>query len=187
MKTMVFEPLGMNDCGFGGTGTPGKLNQPWAHSGNGKPVATNGPDSDSLPPVMGPAGRVHCTLRDWSKFIADQLRGSRGEKALLKPSTYKQLHIPPFGGDYALEWGVLEREWGRGTVLSHSGSNKENYAVTWMAPIRGFAVLVETNQGGDKAAAPRNRPYAASDEAANTRAASLKTPTLYPFHAILFR
>ncbi len=34
--------------------------------------------------VLGPAGRVNCKLQDWSLFIADQLRGLRGEPALLK-------------------------------------------------------------------------------------------------------
>ena len=90
MKNLVFDPLGMTGVGFGGTGAPGRVDQPWGHAANGKPVASNGPDMDN-PPVMGPAGTVHCPLRDWAKFIADQLRGARGEKALLKEETYKRL------------------------------------------------------------------------------------------------
>ena len=104
------------------------------------------------PPVMGPAGRVNCTLSEWSKFIADQLRGERGEKALLKPETYKRLHTPPFpGGDYALGWLVVSRPWGGGLVYNHAGSNTMNYAVAWLAPLKDFAVLVVTNEGGDAA------------------------------------
>jgi CubicO group peptidase (beta-lactamase class C family) len=151
MKNMVFEPLGMKSVGYGGVGTPGQIDQPWGHMPDGKPVQANGPDVDN-PPVLGPAGRVHCTLADWAKFIADQLRGARGEKALLKPDTYKKLQTPPFGGDYALGWLVTDRGWGGGAVLTHAGSNNMNLAVVWMAPLRDFAVLVVTNQGGEAAA-----------------------------------
>jgi CubicO group peptidase (beta-lactamase class C family) len=151
MTRMVCEPLGLKSVGFGGTGTPGQIDQPWGHGADGKPVENNGPAVDN-PPVLGPAGRVHCSLADWAKFIADQLRGARGEGALLKPETYRKLHTPPFNGDYALGWLVTQRDWGGGTVLTHAGSNTMNFAVVWMAPQRDFAVLAVTNQGGDVAA-----------------------------------
>jgi len=146
----IFKPLGMQSAGFGGVGTPGEIDQPWGHGADGKPVLRNGPDIDK-PPVLGPAGRVHCKLVDWAKFIADQLRGARGESGLLKTETYRILHTPTFGGNYALGWVVVEREWGGGKVLSHAGSNMMNFAVVWMAPLKDFAVLVVTNQGGPAA------------------------------------
>jgi len=155
----IFKPLGMQSAGFGGIGTPGEIDQPWGHGADGKPVLRNGPDIDN-PPVLGPAARVHCKLADWAKFITDQLRGARGEPALLKPETYRILQTPPFGGDYALGWGVVDHEWGGGKVLTHAGSNMMNYAMVWIAPQKDSAVLVVTNQGGpaaeracDKAAA----------------------------------
>jgi CubicO group peptidase (beta-lactamase class C family) len=147
----VFEPLKMKSGGFGGTGTPGKIDQPWPHGVDGKPTPGNGPAVDN-PRVLGPAGTVHCSLADWASFIADQLRGEQGNGALLRPETYKMLHKPPFGGDYALGWLVVERPWGGGQVWTHAGSNTMNYAVVWIAPLRDFAVLVCTNQGGPTAA-----------------------------------
>lgn len=147
----VFAPLGIKEYGFGGTGTPGQVDQPWGHSRNGKPVFINGPLMDN-PPVLGAAGRVHMTLDGWARFVADQLRGARGEAGLLKPETYKTLHTPPFGGDYALGWATAEREWGGGKVLTHNGSNNMNFAVVWAAPARDFAVLVCVNQDAAKAA-----------------------------------
>jgi len=159
MKTLLFEPLGMTGAGFGGLGTPGQIDQPWPHGEDGRPVEKNGPDTDN-PPVMGPAGTVHLTLADWGKFVADMLRGLGGEKALLRPETYQKLRTPPFGGDYALGWLTVERDWGGGTVLTHSGSNTMNYAVVWIAPARGFAVLVVCNRGGQAA-------FKACDEAAS--------------------
>ncbi len=170
MRSQIFEPLGMKNAGFGGVGTPGQIDQPWGHMPDGKPAGGNGPDVDN-PPVLGPAGRVHCTLKDWALFIADQLRGARGEKALLKPETYRKLHTPPFGGNYALGWMVVEREWGGGAVLTHAGSNTMNMAVAWLAPRRNFAILVVTNQGGATA-------YKACDEAASA------IISLFPFSGL---
>lgn len=77
MRRLVFGPLSMTSAGFGGTGTPGRVDQSWPHVADGKPVPKNGPDADN-PPVMGPAGTVHCSLSDWGKFISDQLRSARG-------------------------------------------------------------------------------------------------------------
>ena len=146
MRTLIFEPLGMTGVGFGGLGTPGLIDQPWPHGQDGKPEDKNGPDVDN-PPVMGPAGTVHLPLADWAKFVADLLRGFGGGKGLLAPETYLKLRTPPFGGDYALGWGVVERDWGGGTVLTHNGSNTMNFADVWIAPAKGFAVLVVCNQG----------------------------------------
>lgn len=146
----VFQPLRMNSAGFGGTGTPGIIDQPWPHSENGAPVGVNGPDMDN-PPVMGPAGRIHCTIQDWARFVQDQLRGARGESALLKPESYQKLQTQPFGGDYALGWSVLSRSWGGGKVLNHCGDNTMNCANVWVAPKKDFAILVCVNQSGDQA------------------------------------
>ncbi len=157
MRDEVFKPLGMRSVGFGGTGTPGRLDQPWGHDAQGQPVITNGPGMDN-PPVLGPAGRVHCTIQDWARFIADQLRGARAEAALLAAASYQKLHTPLFGGEYALGWLVVEREWGGGTVLNHGGDNTMNCANVWVAPKRDFAVLVCVNQSGKTA-------FEASDEA----------------------
>jgi CubicO group peptidase (beta-lactamase class C family) len=158
IQEMVFNPLEMKTVGFGGTGTPGQIDQPWGHKEGGRSVAFNGPSVDN-PPIIGPAGRVHCTIQDWAKFVTDQLRGARGESALLKSSTYTVLHTPPFGGDYGLGWLVVKRSWGGGTVLNHGGDNTMNNANVWIAPQRDFAVLVCINQGGSTASK-------AADEAA---------------------
>ncbi len=146
----VFDPLRMKSAGFGGTGTRGQIDQPWPHTDDGEPTAENGPDMDN-PPVMGPAGRIHCTIQDWAKFVQDQLRGARGAPALLKPETYQRLQTPPFGGDYALGWNVVQRDWAGGKALNHGGDNTMNFANVWVAPGRNFAILVCVNQSGNKA------------------------------------
>lgn len=146
----VFDPLQMKSAAFGGTGTRGQIDQPWPHTVEGKPAAENGPDMDN-PPVMGPAGRIHCSIQDWAKFVQDQLRGARGEPALLKPESYQKLQTPPFGGDYALGWTVVQRGWAGGKALNHGGDNTMNFANVWVAPSRNFAILVCVNQSGNTA------------------------------------
>jgi hypothetical protein len=90
--------------------------------------------------------------------VQDQLRGARGESALLKPESYQRLQTQPFGGDYALGWMVVSRSWAGGKALNHGGDNTMNFANVWVAPKKDFAILVCVNQSGAKA-------FAASDAA----------------------
>jgi CubicO group peptidase (beta-lactamase class C family) len=144
----VFAPLKMTSVGFGGLGTPGMIDQPWGHRVAGRPAASNGPTMDN-PPVLGPAGRVHCTLQDWALFIQDQLRGARGKSGLLSPESYQMLQKVHFGGNYALGWGVVNRDWAGGKALNHTGCNTMYFALVWIAPAKNFAILVCTNEGMD--------------------------------------
>ena len=153
MRQWLFKPLGMSTCGFGSMGTPGRIDEPWQHTGIGKshgPVEP-GPMSDN-PVVIAPAGEVHCSIADWGKFIQAHLRGEKGLPGILKPETFKKLHTMTYG-NYGFGWLAADRSWGGGRVLNHAGSNTMNYCVVWIAPAKDFAVLAVTNQGGPEAAA----------------------------------
>ncbi len=151
MQKRIFQPLRMTSCGFGAMGTPGRTNidEPWQHKLflEWHKAIEPGPQADN-PPVIAPAGTVHCSIVDWGKFITAHLRGEQGEPGILKPETFKRLHAAPFGGDYTFGWLVAERPWASGRALNHAGSNTQNFAVVWMAPAKDFAVLVMTNQAG---------------------------------------
>jgi CubicO group peptidase (beta-lactamase class C family) len=155
MRQRIFAPLDMSSAGFGGTGTPGEIDQPWPHDASGTPNPANGRDAD-LPAILESAGAVHCTMADWSKFLVDQLRGGAGLKALLPPNIYQAMQpAPPVGQQWAnfgYGWGVFKRDWAGGKALGHNGSNGDNYSVAWLSPARGFGVLVCTNEGGDNTA-----------------------------------
>lgn len=156
----LFKPLGMDSAGFGAPGSPSseKADQPWGHDPKTGKGVKPGKGADN-PPAIGPAGIVHCTLADWAKFVALHLRGGEGKPVLLSAESLRRLHATPDkGDDYAMGWGTGERSWG-GRVLTHAGSNTMWYCVTWLAPEKGFAVLVTTNCAGDEAAR-------AADEAA---------------------
>jgi len=150
MQDEVFGPLEMESVGFRSTDAPSQPDRPWGHDEDGKPAPGNSPVMDS-PPVLSPAVGVHCTIGDWARFVADQLRGGRGDPALLRAASYRSLHTPTYGGYYALGWFVVKRAWSGGRVLNHAGYSTMNYANAWLAPRRDFAILVCINQSGSRA------------------------------------
>ena len=142
----LFRPLEMTTAGFGPPGTTGEVDAPWGHHlQDGRAV----PTQLDNPPVMGPAGRVHCTMADWARFVG-QFCGPTAP--LLPASALAELTTPAVGQTYAGGWEVTRRPWAGGRVLTHAGSNKAWFCVAWVAPDRGFAVLAAANAGGDEAA-----------------------------------
>lgn len=152
----VFAPLSITSAGFGAPGIANVLSQPRGHLEMGLAIEP-GPAGDN-PLGMAPAGTLHMTVEDWARFVALHLRGeqrgwtSAAGETLLPPEAFAKLHAAPDGGDYACGWLVAKRPWAGGRALTHSGSNTMWYCTTWLAPERGFAFLVATNQGGAKAA-----------------------------------
>ena len=146
-RARIFEPLNMYSAGFGPPGLDGssRETQPYGHQwalGGPKPIRHDNP------PVMGPAGTVHCSILDWAKFGIAHLRGERPGGKLLQPSTYRDLHTAAPGAEYAGGWLVLDRPWAGGAALNHAGSNTMWMANVWLAPARDFGVLAATNMGG---------------------------------------
>jgi CubicO group peptidase (beta-lactamase class C family) len=148
MRRRVFGPLGMVSAGFGPPGTRGHVDQPWGHRAEGNLVEAVYHDN---PAVMGPAGTVHCSIRDWGRFASFHLKGELGGTRLLKPETLKTLHTPLPGQEYACGWIALERSWAGGRALTHAGSNTYWYSTIWLAPARDFAILVSINAAGKPA------------------------------------
>ena len=148
MRERIFEPLGMTSCGFGAPGQGGAIDVPYGHRGK-RPVMP-GPEADN-PPILGPAGTVHCSLRDWSSFARVHLQGARGETGFLQHATFLRLHtgVEANGVRVALGWGVTDTVLGPGLV--HYGSNGSWFAGLYIVPSHNVAVLAATNMGGDRA------------------------------------
>jgi CubicO group peptidase (beta-lactamase class C family) len=146
----LFKPLQMKSAGFGPPGTKDKVDQPWGHT---RKLNLTLPVQQDNPPAIGPAGTVHCSLDDLARFVMFHLNAGQ-DGGLLKPETFRKLHTPPEGGDYAGGWVVLKRGWAGGNALMHNGSNTMWYLVMWLAPEKNFAVIAATNiagAGADKA------------------------------------
>lgn len=151
----VFEPLGMKHTGFGAPGNPGKRDQPMGHlrTKTGWSPVEPGPNADN-PVVTGPAGTVHTTLSDWSRFLAAHLQGARGNQSFLKTASWKRLHTAFKDGEYSPGWVVSQQPWAGGMLLSHMGSNNYWLAQASLAINKDFAVLIVTNVSDDAVETP---------------------------------
>ena len=160
----LFAPLGMTSAGFGVPARPRFIDQPWGHQwADGRPKAVPpGPDADN-PSGLGPAGTVHLSLGDLLKYAAFHAREGHGV-GLLSGDTFRILHDPVPGESYAMGWKVATRPWAGGTVLTHTGSNRQWFAVVWIAPGRDAAAVAVTNIGDNEGHAAST----ATDEAVAT-------------------
>lgn len=148
IRRRLFEPLGMSSAGFGPPGEQGEVDEPRGHFRvNGQLRPTH--EDPFIVPLAWPAGGVHCSVPDWSRFVALHLAGARGQGRLLKPATFRVLQTPPPGSGYACGWIVLERVVAAGRVLYHDGTNRAWYASMFLAPALDYALLVATNQGDE--------------------------------------
>lgn len=150
MRDELFRPLAMKSAGFGPPGSKDVVDAPRGHRVDGTSVGA-GVGADN-PPAITPAGRVHASLGDWAKYAALHLRGEKDGGLGIPAALFTAMHTPPKDelDAYAMGWMSLERAWG-GRVLTHSGSNTMWFCVAWLAPEKGFGVLVATNQGGEAA------------------------------------
>jgi len=146
IQTTVFDPLDMKTAGFGPMASAGRTDQPWSHSAAGEPID---PERSDNPPILSPAGRVHCSLPDWSKFIADQLRAAVSGESLVNPPMNRLLFRAPFEKKHGYATaGWLTADTTYGKAVAHAGSNTNNYATAWLYPEKARAILVVSNQGG---------------------------------------
>lgn len=167
VATRVFNPLGLATAGFGPQARLGRVDAPLGHrirpDGTLKPMLA-GPNGDN-PEVIGPAGTVHLSIRDfavWAGWNAGQ--GRRGP-ALVSADTMRKLHTPvidipprpdakpgtPPPGRYGLGWGTAVMPFSPDPVLFHGGSNEMNLAYIILQPEADFAMVTATNVGGAKA------------------------------------
>jgi D-alanyl-D-alanine carboxypeptidase len=151
VRDQVFAPLGLTSAGFGAPGTPGRIDQPLGHvrgdGGRWRRIEL-GPGDDN-PAATGPAGAIHLSLHDWSRFISAHLRS---DTTYLSAASWRRLHTAGEPGwEYTPGWQVGTGEDGR-PVLDHLGSNGFFVAQATLYPAQGKAVLIVTNLGDDAAA-----------------------------------
>ncbi len=148
----VFAPLHMRGCGFGPTATTAQPGGVWGHDVK---AGVYVPTEEDNPPLIGPAGTVHCPLDAWGRFAG--AHAGNGPPGWLTSDSLRRLHEPlqvpgvgP-GKDIALGWGVTTT--GTPVLLTHNGSNGYNYARIVVLPSFHAAVLVTANAGDERASA----------------------------------
>lgn len=148
----LFKPLGMTTAGQGAPGAePDEGPQPLGHGG---PPTKRVPIKPGLaadnPPLLGPAGRVHCSVEDLARYARAHLAGLRGSDAGVLPhAAFVTLHDDPEGDGYALGWGVSGQ--GDDRRSTHAGSNTRWLALITVWPACDVAVVVTMNAYPDPA------------------------------------
>lgn len=150
VREQIFRKLQMQSAGFGAMGTPGKVDAPRQHVsyfGFQRPVEP-GPRADN-PRVITPAGRLHCSIRDWASFVAVH---TSMESKFLKPDTRLRMQNVSAHG-YGIGWVPTSAQNRRlyGNIVFQNGSNTMNYAIAWLAIDHNVAVMAMTNQAGTAA------------------------------------
>lgn len=160
MVGQVFAPLGIRSISFDQFGAD---DEPRGHV-DGRIADRQG---DVNPRMFTPAGAMRMTLRDWSRFCVDHMRGEHGRGRLLRAATYRFLHAPQGETSAALGWGAAPHPMGlQGPALAHSGSDGNWFALVCLFPWTGNGVLVVANaaesMGGDAASVAVMRALAAT-------------------------
>lgn len=141
MKERLFEPLGMSSAGFGAPNKHNQIDQPWGHSSSWLGNKWQSDQTDN-PEPLGPAGRIHCSVEDWAKFLSLQLTT---ENLILEQRYLNKIIEPDDDHFYAGGWGIVEQPWANGIILTHNGSNAIWYSMLMVAPNLNRAFVVATN------------------------------------------
>ena len=167
MVERIYEPLGLATAGFGPQATFGRYDAPVGHAvdDNGKVTPMPwGPAAD-LPPLVGPAGIAHMSIKDFARWVGWNAGGGKRAPHLVSPQTLAVIHRahvktpplpnPPPGtpseGAYGLGWGIVKFDWAGEPMVTHNGSNSMNFAKALLDPKLDLAVVVTTNFPGKKA------------------------------------
>ncbi len=143
MQTELFQPLGMQDVGFGAPS--GIDSQPSGHlmeNGVYQGIAAEAQGSDN-PPVLGPAGTVHMSLSELAKYAMAHMRGELGESDLLSAGSFVKLHQEVGNSGYGLGWFI------NGADIFHDGSNNLWFAKLGISVDQQIVAVSVTNAGGD--------------------------------------
>lgn len=138
----VLEPLGLSSCAPGWPATEIDPDQPRGHFGSGAARRVQGLDEYTLGAFMWPAGNLHCSVADLTRYGLAHLAGLLGEDGFLLAATIQELHrtddVP-----YAAGWGV-DPESGQ---HRHNGSAGTFYSYLTIDPAAPLVVAFVANTG----------------------------------------
>lgn len=149
LRNDLFRALEMDSCGFGAPGSSTVVDQPRGHTiYDGKLYSVPPTATADNPDAVAPAGKVHCSLVDWGKYIKHHLKGALFGTKYLDKESFKKLHTPLKGDIYGLGWLKLKAPWDKKKeAIFHNGSNTMNYAEMWFSPDENIGIGVVTNIG----------------------------------------
>lgn len=100
-------------------------------------------------PSLGPAGRAHMNVEDWSKFVIPFARKDGYQAFGISSDVWQQMLTPQESSSanesYAAGWIIFDKPAYGGTAYFHNGSNTTWYCYAIAAPEKGYVILVATN------------------------------------------
>ncbi len=167
VRDKIFIPLGMKDSRLGAwPASPTDSDQPRGHF-----VDISGPKPQALddpyifPAWMNPAGGIHCSIEDYTRFAREVLLGLQGKGRLLLKEEYEIIHsiqakekisVMYQGitqeGESTLGYGWAVVPFGDGNLSAADGSGGTFYARLAILPEYNLAFAGFTNAGdGERA------------------------------------
>ena len=160
ITTRLFTPLNMHSCGFGVAGEPTETqpSQPWPHMLVNQHLLGVLPKAKlDNPPLVGPAGTVHCNLTDWAQFASEVIALWNQKSLLIKNKETREQYFKTFQGQfYTLGGWMREDEEFKTPTFMHDGSNTFNYATALIAPAQNTIILITTNTATHEAKSALN-------------------------------
>lgn len=141
----VFGPLELESCGVGWPATSERPNEPRGHYAGADGLRAQGLDEYTLGAFMAPAGNLHCSALDLTRYGLAHLRGLQGEDGFLAAASVKELHrVREEGGvPYAAGWG-LDPETG---LHRHNGSAGTFFSYLAIHPEKDLVITLLANAG----------------------------------------
>lgn len=143
IRSEIARPLGLTTLGFG---APDGDADAWGHRrflGFSWPVNPTGTADN--PAWMGPAGTVHLSLGDLTRWGAAQLNQCTGVRPDFLSTESCARFVTPVKDNYALGWVILSRD--DGDVLFHNGSNTMWSAMLFVSDTRQSVLAMVMNDG----------------------------------------
>jgi len=144
LRERVLTPLGLSSAGFGAPGSLDIVDQPRGHRRNAEGELVSFPGLDN-PAALGPAGTLHMSIRDLSRYAQEHLEGELGVDGLLSSEEFRRLHRGGLG-DYAYGWVDATDPSGR-RMIWHNGSNTAWYAFVGLIPDADRIIVIVANAG----------------------------------------
>lgn len=142
LEEYINKPMGITAR----TGWPNKVSeqQPWGHWSRYGPLTPEPPDTwVKVYPPVSPAVDINITIADYARFLQEHLRGLRGEKAVLKKTSFDLMHYSM--PDYAMGW--QNASIGNDRISFHTGESQLFMTHVELIPEKNIGILVVGNNG----------------------------------------
>jgi len=149
-QELLFDPLGMDGCGFGPTTTEASIPPvaPWGHLADifsYKQIPTTPSIYANVASPMVPDGGIKCNLESWQKYLVAHMTQ---DESLLSKDTWEYIQTPlvdGYFGQYGYGWIFDFSQALLGKIMTHGGTDGHNFANCLLIPRFKFGANIGLN------------------------------------------